>query len=102
MDSILIGGGWFEREVQTGFLTVFYFDVLLLRSKLFVPGRDFIVAGSKLEFIRAIRFGNGMVWVREDAGVGAHPLVNVALEGHRHFRLIEHVVGRHRSRLAGV
>ena len=47
-------------------------------------------AGSPLISKLPSALADGEERVREDAAVGRHPAVDVAAEGHHHFRLVEH------------
>src|SRR5262245_7372179 len=64
--------------------------VLRLGAVLLVPGLDDVVAGRQvLDLEDALIVGHREERVVEDARVGAHPLVNVALEAHRGLGAVE-------------
>src|SRR5581483_8344794 len=61
-------------------------DRLRRGAELLVPRFDRVGAGrQRLDVERAVRVGHREVRVIEDADVGVHPAVHVALEGDHHF-----------------
>src|SRR5439155_3365049 len=78
-----------EAEVEFLLIIVFHFNHHRLLAVLLVPGCNFIVAWRKLQIERSTLLRHAVERMIEDADERAHPLMNVASNRQRHFRIRE-------------